>query len=127
MAGRFHTHGMPAMRIEKSDVIQIYGTAKEFIKKIGEGNGPAFVECCTCRWKEHVGPNDDYSLGYRTVEEVDCWKREDQLARLRKMLRKETIGEIDSRVDKEIDIAFRFAENSLFPQQNELFKDLFKE
>ena len=37
--------------------------------------GPAFMECRTYRWLEHVGPWFDHELKrtYRTKEEVDGW------------------------------------------------------
>jgi TPP-dependent pyruvate/acetoin dehydrogenase alpha subunit len=118
---------MPAARIDDGDVFKIYAASIGFIDEIRKGNGPAFIECLTCRWKEHVGPNDDFALGYRTIEEVDCWKKDDQLTRLRGMLDEDSSHEIEKRVDKQIESAFEFAERSPFPGKDELLEDLFNE
>ena len=39
----------------------------------GPGEGPWFFEVMTYRWREHVGPGDDYHLGYRTEDEARPW------------------------------------------------------
>ena len=41
-----------------------------YIKKFGK---PAFIEFKTYRWLEHVGPNSDINLGYRSKKEVMSW------------------------------------------------------
>ena len=33
----------------------------------------------TYRWKEHVGPNEDYGLGYRAPDEAEPWIKDDQV------------------------------------------------
>ena len=40
----------------------------------------------TYRWKEHVGPNEDFQLGYRTPDEAEPWIRNDQVAALAQLL-----------------------------------------
>lgn len=124
---RVKTYGMPAERIEDGDIFKIYKATKKYVKEIRLGSGPAFLECITCRWKEHVGPNDDFHLGYRTEEEVLCWKRSDQLKKLRARLDSNIAKTIESEVEQEIKKAFTFAERSPFPPSNELYKDIFKE
>ena len=44
-------------------------TAKAAVAKLRVGEGPQFIEATTYRWREHVGPNRDTSLGYRTEDE----------------------------------------------------------
>ena len=68
---RVATYGIPSERIEGNDALRIHervGAAVEALRR-GE-EGPFFFECMTYRWKEHVGPNDDYHLGYRAPEEA---------------------------------------------------------
>lgn len=124
---RARAYGMPAERIEDGDIFKIYQSAKKYLKMIRQQKGPAFLECVTCRWKEHVGPNDDFHLGYRSEKEVLPWKESDQVKRLRLMLNPETAKKIESRVKQEIKEAFSFAEKSHFPGKGELFKEVFKE
>jgi TPP-dependent pyruvate/acetoin dehydrogenase alpha subunit len=120
------TYGMPAERIEDGDIFKIYELAAKYIEKIRNGGGPAFLECFTSRWKEHVGPNDDFHLGYRREDEVLPWKKKDQLKKLRSLLDPQTSEKIEDGIEEEIKNAFEFAEKSPFPEENELYEDVFK-
>lgn len=123
---RVMAYGIPSARIKDGDIFKIYNYAKKFIEKIRIGRGPAFLECFTCRWKEHVGPCDDFHLGYRSEEEVLLWKNKDQLKRLKAILDVRTLKKIESEVDEEIRDAFEFADGAPFPDGDSLYKDVFK-
>lgn len=128
IAARAKVYGMPSKIIKDGDIFKIYEAARLYISGIRKGAGPAFIECVTCRWKEHVGPNDDFYLGYRKEEEVNYWKKDDQLKILKALLDKKTRRFMESEVDKEIKNAFIFAEKSSFPRGNKaLYEDVFKE
>ncbi len=122
---RARTYGMPSERIEDGDIFKIYRAANKHIAKIRRGAGPAFLECFTCRWKEHVGPNDDFDLGYRSEDEVSCWKKKDQLKKIGLFLSTATRKKIESEVQAEIEEAFSFAEKSPFPSKEEIYQDVF--
>lgn len=124
---RAKTYGMPAERIEDGDIFKIYETAKRCVDKIRKAGGPAFLESKTYRWKEHVGPGDDFSLGYRTEQEALPWIKNDQLKRLRQLIDAGSIELIETEVESEIKEAFIFAEESPFPDYSHLHEDVFKE
>ena len=79
----------------------------------------------TYRWKEHVGPGDDWHLGYRTPEEMAPWLANDQLQKLAALLEREVRATIEEEVANEIAEAFAFAEASDFPEPEELYDRLF--
>jgi TPP-dependent pyruvate/acetoin dehydrogenase alpha subunit len=119
--------GMHAERIG-DDVLRVHERVSEAVKMLrAGGNGPYFFECLTYRWKEHVGPNDDFHLGYRTREEAETWMRNDQVKRLAGMLDAEQRDRIEKEVEAEIQDAFKFAEESPFPEAAELLTDVFKD
>lgn len=124
---RAKAYGMPAERVENADIFKIYELTKSYIEKIRKGNGPAFLECITCRWKEHVGPNDDFHLGYRSKDDVLPWIKNDQLRRLRLLLDSDAVKRIESDIENEIKNAFAFAERGSFPEPSELYKDLYED
>jgi TPP-dependent pyruvate/acetoin dehydrogenase alpha subunit len=124
---RARVYGMPSERIEDGDIFKIYELTLRYVKKMRRGEGPVFFECFTCRWKEHVGPGDDFHLGYRSEEEVLLWKKRDVLKKLRTFLDSITLENIEREIEEEIKIAFDFAEESPFPQEDNLYKDIFKE
>lgn len=125
---RVASYGIPSERIEGNDVLRIHehvGAAVETLRR-GE-NGPFFFECMTYRWKEHVGPNDDYHLGYRTREEAAPWIESDQVTRLAALVEASERERIEREVEAEIEEAFAFAERSPFPRPEELETDVFRE
>ncbi len=89
--------------------------------------GPAFIECHTYRWREHVGPNEDYDAGYRSREELVRWQAIDQVSRIGAKLDPAERERLESEVEREIAEAIEFAEKSPFPPPEELYTDVFSE
>jgi 2-oxoisovalerate dehydrogenase E1 component len=124
---RARAYGIPAARIEDSDVSKIYAAAREAVDSIRRGAGPVFLECRAYRWREHVGPNEDFPAGYRSRDEAEPWFRLDAVARVGDRLPAAVRRSIEDQVIAEIREAFDFAERSPFPDAGELYTDLFKE
>lgn len=125
---RARAYGMPAERVDDADVFTIYDKVSAAVKALRDGKaGPFFFECLTYRWKEHVGPGDDYHLGYRTKEEATWWIENDQVKKVGTMLKSGDRIRIENEVEAEIKEAFEFAESSPFPEGAELYTDVFKE
>jgi TPP-dependent pyruvate/acetoin dehydrogenase alpha subunit len=121
-------YGMPAERIEDNDVLRLHGRVSEVLPDLRAGRGgPVFLECMTYRWKEHVGPGEDYDLGYRTREEAAPWMENDQVKRLAGLVDPDVRRRIEAEVEREVAEAIRFAEDSPFPGEPELWTDVFKE
>jgi TPP-dependent pyruvate/acetoin dehydrogenase alpha subunit len=126
IVARARAHGMPADRIEGSDVLAIHARLTETVAALRAGQpGPFFFECMTYRWREHVGPGEDFGLGYRTREEAAPWVNGDQVARLAAMVSPEERRRIEAEVEAEVADAFTFAEASPFPPARELWTDVF--
>jgi TPP-dependent pyruvate/acetoin dehydrogenase alpha subunit len=124
---RARVYGMAAERIEDNDVLKIYERVKAAVDALRSGQpGPVFFECMTYRWKEHVGPNEDYQLGYRTREEAEPWIKNDQVPRIGALVEPAQRKQIEADVEAEIQEAFAFAEQSPFPDYTELFTDVYK-
>jgi len=124
---RVGTYGIPAERIEGNDVLKIYERVSAATKALRNGQpGPFFFECLTYRWKEHVGPGEDYHLGYRSKEEAEPWMVNDQVKRLAELVPSAERQRIETEVEAEIQEAFAFAEASPFPENDELLTDVFK-
>ena len=122
---RVRPFGMPAESIE-DDVFQVYERIRTAAQSLRQGgSGPFFFECMTYRWKEHVGPNDDFQLGYRSIEEAEPWFKNDQVERLAGMLDLELRIHIEQEVEDEIQSAINFAETSPFPDEAELYDHVF--
>lgn len=120
--------GIPAERIDDGDVLAIERRARAAADAMrGTDAGPFFLECLTYRWKEHVGPGEDYALGYRDRAEAEPWMRNDQVQLVAARVDDAARRAIESEVEAEIADAFSFAASSPFPGPEELMRDVFRE
>jgi TPP-dependent pyruvate/acetoin dehydrogenase alpha subunit len=125
---RARAHGLPAEQIPNNDVQRIYECISQSVEQLRAGSlGPFFFECLTYRLKEHVGPNDDFQLGYRTREEAEAWVKSDPIEQLRAHLDAAEQRRIEMEVEDEIKDAFAFAEQSPWPEAAELYTDVYGE
>lgn len=124
---RARIYGIPSKRIEDNDIFAIYDEVKRArLEILSNGSGPRFFECMTYRWKEHLGPGDDFDMGYRSREDAERWIQNDQLQRVGDMVSAVERKKIQEGVEKEIAEAFVFAEASPYPPAKELFTDVYK-
>lgn len=115
-------HGFFAKKGQGNDVIECAALAQEGIDAIKRGEGPAFIEFETYRFKEDCGPNIDLDLGYRSETEYLHWLDLCPVKQLREKLLKEEIlsesqiDDMEIKILKEINEAFAFAKESPYPQ-----------
>ena len=113
------------------DIETLYATITAAFDEVRSAKHPVFVEVETYRWREHCGPNYDDHLGYRNSQEVRYWKDNDVLNEFQKrlsaenILNREDIKGMEEKINNEISEAFRFAEQSPFPDPEELFSDVY--
>jgi len=97
----------------------------EIIASIRKDPHPAFVEARTYRYRGH-SMSDPAS--YRTKEELEKFRLDDPITRLRAQLTREgklsneQFGEIDKRAKEEALASVRFAEKSAQPPLEDLYK-----
>ena len=123
---RARVYGMPAEQIPNNDVMRIYKNVTGAAEKLRSGgSGPVFFECLTYRLKEHVGPNEDFQLGYRDRKEAEPWIETDPIKECGEHLGSQQRRQIEMEVEAEIREAFSYAERSPYPAPNELYTDVF--
>ena len=108
-------YGIPGIVADGMDVLDVYRKTGEMIKRARDGDGASIIECKTYRYRGH-SINDKST--YRKKEEVEKWKKNDPLNNFKSYLVKQydvtsfEIEEIQKEVDKQINDAIQFAENS---------------
>jgi 2-oxoisovalerate dehydrogenase E1 component len=125
LVGRVRSYGIAAERVESGDVGEIHARAAAAVREIRGGGGPRFLECLTYRWKEHVGPREDFDAGYRSRREAEPWFERDEVSRVGARLEAVVRSAIEAEVEAEIRDAFEFAEASPVPDAAELYTDVF--
>jgi TPP-dependent pyruvate/acetoin dehydrogenase alpha subunit len=124
LVDRMRTYGLDAHRVPRNDVLMMLDAMTAAVEKARGGDGPVFLEFETYRWREHVGPGEDYDLGYRSREELEPWIVDDQVPRLGALLEEDQRQHIEADVERSIAAAVEFAETSPFPDPAELLTDV---
>lgn len=114
------SYGIEAESVnEGMDLNRIYEAAKRNIDAIRSGSGPRVVEFHTYRYRQHVGPAEDYHLGYRERADFESWLKRDPVVQ-----DKERIARFTPEIESELAAAIAFAESSPFPGSEDLYRDL---
>ena len=122
--------GIDSSECDGNDVIAVQERTAQLVNKIKKGEGPKFLELHTYRWLEHCGPNYDDELGYRTINDIKKSRENDPIIILEKKYpeliksKKHTILKNLNTLTKN---AFKFAEESNFPNQEEAYENLYSE
>jgi 2-oxoisovalerate dehydrogenase E1 component len=125
---RAQAYGLESQRFDGNDVKQIYEEVGRVIENIRRDGNPRLVELMTYRWHGHMEGDPEL---YRSSEEKERFKRQDPIVRLENEMSdsaaiKETeIEKIKKEVEKEIDEAVEFAQNSPPPELTELLKHVY--
>jgi len=126
-------YGISGIQVNGNDVVEIYKAAQEAIQIARSGGGPALIECKTYRWKGHVGPDCDYEKGCRPRQELEDWMDKCPVAAFREyLINRNIIDEkgfmaIERGIDADLEVALQSARESLLPERDDLFRDVYHE
>jgi pyruvate dehydrogenase E1 component alpha subunit/2-oxoisovalerate dehydrogenase E1 component alpha subunit len=120
LADKAAGYGIPGVRADGNDVLEVYRTTKEAVDRARRGEGVSLIEFMTYRRKGHA-EHDNQS--YVPEGEIERWARENDpldryVARLtdRENVDAEELAAIDTRIADEIDRATDEAEKSPPPE-----------
>ena len=122
---RVATYGIPTHKIDSGDVYEILESTKHAVETVRSGKGPVFMEIATYRYKQHVGVAEDMHEDYRDLKEYERWKASDQIDKLAREIGVEETARIEKEVKALIDESVKFAENSRFPDEREMFQHVY--
>jgi len=120
-------HGIPGLRIDGNDVLEVLEAAEGAVASARAGKGPTLIECRTYRWRGHVGPSWDMDVGVKRKDELKDWLPRDPLKRMATLLtqrgaRSEDFQRIESEIRGEVEEAVLYAKQSPFPPLEELIR-----
>lgn len=130
IAPRAAAYRMPGVIVDGTDAVAVYRAARAAVARARKGGGPTLIEAKTYRWREHVGPNFDIELGYRSQAELSRWMARDPVARLARRLQRAGAldaarrAELEEAVEAEVAEAVAFARSSPFPAPDDLCADV---
>lgn len=119
---------MPCAPVDGMDPVAVHNAMDEAIQRARAGEGPTFLEMRTYRYRGHSMSDP---AKYRTKEELEEYKAKDPIEQVREVILKEKyadeawITEIEEKVKAIVDESVKFAEESPWPQPEELFEDIY--
>ncbi|MDA1256240.1 MAG: pyruvate dehydrogenase (acetyl-transferring) E1 component subunit alpha [Chloroflexi bacterium] len=123
------TYGIEhAVVVDGMDVLAVQEATRVAVDSIRAGEGPAFIEAKTFRFQGHSMADP---VKYRDSGETAAWQARDPIVTFpRDLLAQELFSEgqlddIRASVDAEVAAAVKFAEDSPFPPDEELFTDIY--
>ncbi len=128
VAERALAYGMPSKIVNGNNVMEVYTAAKEAYETARNGGGPTFIECKTMRMHGH---SEHDSAKYVPRELLEEWKKKDPILYMETYLmenqiaKKEELDGVDLQVKKEIEEAEAFAEESPYPEPEEVLRGLY--
>ena len=131
VSDRASAYNMPGLLIDGQDAIAMYEATVEAVRRARAGEGPTLIEGLTYRFEEHsLGLGRVRRGEYRTEEEIDSWRQRDPIVihedRLisQGIASREECDAVNAETQQEVDRAVDFARNSPFPEEADLYEDM---
>ena len=121
-------YDMPADKVDGMTPENVHESVARAVKRAREGDGPTLLELKTYRYKGHSISDPQK---YRSKEEVDEYKDQDPISKVRSAIltngfaKEEDLQAIDARIGLVVDASVKFAEESPWPDDSELLKDVY--
>jgi TPP-dependent pyruvate/acetoin dehydrogenase alpha subunit len=118
LADRGAAYGIASAIVDGNDVVAVYQAAKYAVDECRAGRGPRLIEVKTMRMRGHAQHDP---AEYVPKEMFDYWKARDPITLYEKYLTENKIwdaaakSEIDARIERELDVEQKFAEDSPLP------------
>lgn len=121
-------YDIPSEKVDGMDVIAVYKAVKYAAEKVRETSRPYFIEAVTYRFRGHSMADP---AKYRSAAEHDVWKARDPIPGFAKRLQEEGIATggqlevITAKARAVVQEAVQFAEESPWPEDEEVFNDIY--
>ena len=126
-ADRAAGYGIPGVRVENNDAVEVYDVVGEAVARARRGEGPSLIEVSTDRYLGHFQGDAE---AYRPQGEVGGLRQNDPIDRLQKQLAeggmtKAEDTQIQERAKTAVQEAYAFARESAYPDTSEVTLHVF--
>lgn len=121
-------YDMPSFPVDGMKCEEVADAVEEAAARGRKGDGPTLLEIRTYRYKGHSMSDP---AKYRSKEELECYKDQDPISsvlntiKAKKYASDKELEAIEERVKAKVDESVKFAEESPFPELDELYKDVY--
>ncbi len=131
IAERAAAYGMPGVRVDGGDVLEVYAAARDAVQRARDGEGPTLIESVSLRWRGHAGHDPAKYVPQELLEEYlskhDPVRNFEEHLLEEGIVTKEGIEAVQARVEKEFQEGYEFALASPFPEPGDVTKGLWVE
>ena len=119
---------MPSDKLDGMSPEIVHEGVARAVKRARDGEGPTLLEMKTYRYRGHSVSDPQK---YRSKDEVEEYKDQDPLIKVRKTIldnnyaTEATLQEIDEKINGIVEASVKFAEESPWPDDSELLKDVY--
>jgi pyruvate dehydrogenase E1 component alpha subunit len=121
-------YDIPSEKVDGMDVIAVYKAVKYAAEKVRETSRPYFIEAVTYRFRGHSMSDP---AKYRSAAEHEVWKARDPIPNFARRLIEEGIADseqlegVQTKARAVVQEAVQFAEESPWPEDGEVFNDIY--
>jgi pyruvate dehydrogenase E1 component alpha subunit len=119
---------MPSDKLDGMTPEVVHEGVARAVKRARDGEGPTLLEMKTYRYRGHSVSDPQK---YRSKDEVEEYKDQDPLIKVRKTIldnnfaTEATLQEIDEKINGIVEASVKFAEDSPWPDDSEVLKDVY--
>lgn len=121
-------YDMPSDKIDGMTPELVHEGVTRAVKRARDGEGPTLLEMKTYRYRGHSVSDPQK---YRTKDEVEEYKDQDPIIKVRRTILENnfateaTLQEIDEKINGIVEASVKFAEESPWPDDSEVLKDVY--
>lgn len=129
LAARAEGYGFGGVTVDGNDLLAVYDSVAEAVRRARAGGGPTLIECLTYRQRGHSSSHPPTEG--RDPAEVEAWLARDPIVAFRNALERrgllddQRLAQIQGAVEAEVDDAVQFAIDSPYPDPAELYRDVY--
>lgn len=123
-------YDMPSFSVDGMSCEAVHDAIEGAAERARSGNGPTFLEIRTYRYRGHSMSDP---AKYRTKEEVEEYKNQDPIEKVKKVILEEKyaseqeLESIENKIEQIVNESVEFSENSPLPDPSELYTDVYAE
>jgi TPP-dependent pyruvate/acetoin dehydrogenase alpha subunit len=126
IAERAAAYGIPGVRVDGGEVLEVYAAAKEAVDRARNGGGPTLIEAVSLRWRGHAGHDPAKYMPKEMLE--DAMAHHDPVANFERWMREQGlvdddgVAELQARIEREFEEGHAYALASPFPEPGDAMK-----
>jgi TPP-dependent pyruvate/acetoin dehydrogenase alpha subunit len=131
IAERAAGYGIPGVRVDGADVLEVHAAATEAVERAREGGGPTLIESVSLRWRGHAGHDPAKYVPAEMLEhymaEKDPVKNFEEWMISEGVVTKDEVEEIAKTIEARFEAGYEYALASPFPEPGDVTKGLWVE